>query len=222
MRMSTSRLAGSLAVAACLSLSLVETRIAHAADPAAAAGTAKPAGNKPLHTVPEDGSGSEDMSASSRIVREVVAAHPNEDLVICIAGCRPGIDRVIYAQPADPMAKAAAVAVTQEPSVEQPAVAQDAPAAPTVVNATPETPAVQSEAAAPDVQPAAPDAKQAAKPETPSDGEARMEPTAAQDAEAPEASAGEAAAESSSNDSDASAADESSSEERPSEPPSGE
>ena len=60
---------------------------------------------KTLNSIPLDGTGEEDIPASSRLVRDLVAAHPQEDLVICIAGCRPGYDRVIYAQPADPLAK---------------------------------------------------------------------------------------------------------------------
>lgn len=35
------------------------------------------------------------------LVRRLMAERPNEDLVICIAGCFSGRDRVVYAQPAD-------------------------------------------------------------------------------------------------------------------------
>jgi len=35
-------------------------------------------------------------------MRDIVTKRPNEDLIICIAGCRPGADRVVYAQPMDP------------------------------------------------------------------------------------------------------------------------
>ena len=70
-------------------------------------------GPKILHTIPLDGGGSEEIPASSRLVRDVVAVHPHEDLVICIAGCKPGQDRVVYAQPADPQARPAPVPVAE-------------------------------------------------------------------------------------------------------------
>lgn len=77
--------------------------IASAADRSAAVAAASP-GAKPasLYTVPEDGSGVDDIPASSRLVRDILAQRSNEDLIICIAGCRPGADRVVYSQPADP------------------------------------------------------------------------------------------------------------------------
>ncbi|MEQ1716847.1 MAG: hypothetical protein ABL907_12810 [Hyphomicrobium sp.] len=82
--------------------------------PAAAASAASAAPK--LYTVPEDGAPSDDLPAASRLVRDLTTAHPGEDLVICIAGCRQG-DRVVYAQPAEPIVK-------------KPAVAEAAPAAP--------------------------------------------------------------------------------------------
>lgn len=99
--------------------------------PAAAAGPASAptpgtssgsAGGAPqgkiLYTIPEDGMGSNDLvSASSRLVRDEIAAHPNEDLIICIAGCRPGPDRIVYSQPADPIARAQPATAKVEPSV---------------------------------------------------------------------------------------------------------
>ena len=48
-----------------------------------------------------DDSSTPDFPASSRLVRDIVATRPNEDLIICIAGCRPNQDHVIYAQPTD-------------------------------------------------------------------------------------------------------------------------
>jgi len=48
--------------------------------------------------------------AENSLVRQLMAARPNEDLVICIAGCVSGRDRVVYAQPADRSATARAPA----------------------------------------------------------------------------------------------------------------
>jgi len=60
---------------------------------------AKPA-TRNLNTVPEDGLGPENAAGpNSRLVRQLTAARPNEDLVICVAGCFSGRDRVVYAQP---------------------------------------------------------------------------------------------------------------------------
>jgi hypothetical protein len=62
---------------------------------------AKPA-TRNLNTVPEDGFGPENAAGpNSRLVRQLTAARPNEDLVICVAGCFSGRDRVVYAQPVD-------------------------------------------------------------------------------------------------------------------------
>jgi len=56
------------------------------------------AGN--LNSVPEDGSLlSSGPSTDSPLVKQILASRPNEDLVICIAGCYSGANRVIYAQP---------------------------------------------------------------------------------------------------------------------------
>lgn len=90
----------------------------------AADGPAAAAGSKPslLYTVPQDGAGNEDIPASSRLVRDILAQRSNEDVIICIAGCRPGADRVIYSQPADPVpAKAAPVAEAQPAATPAPA-----------------------------------------------------------------------------------------------------
>lgn len=57
---------------------------------------------KNLNTVPLDGFSSNiGNGGESRLVRQLMAARPNEDLVICIAGCFSGRDRVVYAQPID-------------------------------------------------------------------------------------------------------------------------
>lgn len=84
---------------------------------APAAGTAKP--NMGPATVPEDGGGAEDFPASSRLVRDVLKARPTEDLIICVAGCRPGNDRVVYAQPSDPREPAASPVQVPQPLAEQ-------------------------------------------------------------------------------------------------------
>lgn len=61
---------------------------------------------KNLNSVPLDGLGSDVGVSSSPVVRQLTAARPNEDLVICIAGCFSGRDRVVYAQPIDRQARA--------------------------------------------------------------------------------------------------------------------
>jgi hypothetical protein len=68
---------------------------------AAGAADEQPA-SKNLNTVPIDGLGPQvAKGADSRLVRQLMAARPNEDLVICVAGCFSGRDRVVYAQPID-------------------------------------------------------------------------------------------------------------------------
>jgi hypothetical protein len=53
-----------------------------------------------LNTVPEDGLPSETAKGpDNSLVRQLMAARPNEDLIICVAGCSNGHDRVVYAQP---------------------------------------------------------------------------------------------------------------------------
>ena len=70
-------------------------------------------GEKVLHTIPEDGGADDLFPASSRLVRDLVAVRPKEDLIICIAGCVQGVDRVVYSQPSDPHRKPAVVPVTE-------------------------------------------------------------------------------------------------------------
>jgi hypothetical protein len=65
------------------------------------------AATKNLNSVPIDGFESPNGIESSRLVRQLTAARPNEDLVICIAGCFSGRDRVVYAQPIDRSAQTA-------------------------------------------------------------------------------------------------------------------
>ena len=58
--------------------------------------------SKNLNAVAADEMNSRDIdSPDSSLVRRLMAERPNEDLVICIAGCFGGRDRVVYAQPAD-------------------------------------------------------------------------------------------------------------------------
>lgn len=57
--------------------------------------------HKRLHTIPEDGMGDKQwLSGANSIVRAIMAKRPDEDLVICVAGC-VAQDRVVYAQPAE-------------------------------------------------------------------------------------------------------------------------
>ncbi|MFT3729999.1 MAG: hypothetical protein QM780_01050 [Hyphomicrobium sp.] len=53
-----------------------------------------------LNSVPEDESSTKSgMSADNPLVKQIMAARPGEDLVICVAGCYTGRNRVVYAQP---------------------------------------------------------------------------------------------------------------------------
>ena len=55
---------------------------------------------KNLNTVPQGGGeGVYSSRDDNTFVKQILAARPNEDLVICIAGCYSGRDRVVYAQP---------------------------------------------------------------------------------------------------------------------------
>lgn len=57
---------------------------------------------KNLDTIPLDETSFRDTAGpDSSLVRRLLAARPNEDLVICVAGCFSGRDRVVYAQPTD-------------------------------------------------------------------------------------------------------------------------
>lgn len=67
-------------------------------DPAGPASYVPKPGN--LNSVPEDGASIRSQPGSdSPLVKQILAARPNEDLVICIAGCYEGRNRVVYAQP---------------------------------------------------------------------------------------------------------------------------
>ena len=125
---SSLRLSGGLVLSVALSLSLVPTGDARAqssdvkssdapsaeapaqnvappaletsSDSSGASASETPA--KGLETIPEDGMGDVVwLSGATRIVRELTALRPKEDLVICIAGCVEKQDRVVFAQPAE-------------------------------------------------------------------------------------------------------------------------
>jgi hypothetical protein len=69
---------------------------------------------KNLNSVPIDGfSSPASDGADGPLVRQLTAARPNEDLVICVAGCFADRDRVVYAQPIDRQANAKAAAAKQ-------------------------------------------------------------------------------------------------------------
>jgi len=61
---------------------------------------------KNLNTVPVDGFSQARRGPDNALIRKLEASRPNEDLVICIAGCFSGRDRVVYAQPIDRSAQA--------------------------------------------------------------------------------------------------------------------
>lgn len=107
------RLSGRIVVSMALSCTLIPIASAdEPASPPASEATAAPsetgsadAGTpqKNLDTVPEDGLGDTKwLSGATKVVRDLQAARPNEDLIICIGGCLSYADRVIYSQPAEP------------------------------------------------------------------------------------------------------------------------
>lgn len=124
----SARVCGRVVMSAVISWSLIPIAIADA--PAASSTeTAASAPAKRLHTVPEDGLGDEHwLSGATRMVRQILAERPNEDLVICIAGCVPKLDRVVYAQPAEEQRKPDAVsdAVPAAPSAAETPAQADA------------------------------------------------------------------------------------------------
>jgi hypothetical protein len=122
---SSVRLCGRLVISAALSWTLIP--IASAEAPSAespaveSSADSEPdatdvSGGKQLYTIPEDGMGDDAwMSAATRIVRELTARRPKEDLVICIGGCLEKQDRVVYAQAAESPA-AAPVSAASDPA----------------------------------------------------------------------------------------------------------
>lgn len=91
---------GLASVPAVLAQSPVEVAAADAQPPASDVPQASATQQKRLFSVPEDGSGENEVVAP-RIVRELMSLRPKEDLIVCIAGCPPGRDRVIYSQPVE-------------------------------------------------------------------------------------------------------------------------
>ena len=141
MSSSFSRISGRIAVSMALSWTLITGARAEAPTPPAAA-PAKQApmvsSGKNLNTIPEDGMGDETwLSGATRTVRELQAARPKEDMVICIAGCIPSMNRVVFSQealpplpkPVDTMSDAAPAAAP-DTNVETPADSKATDAAP--------------------------------------------------------------------------------------------
>lgn len=104
------RVSSRLAISAAISWTLIPIASADApapqdkaaASPAASSDSTGEPPTKVLHTVPEDGIGDVKwLSGATRFVRETVAKHPKEDLVICIGGCIPYQQRIVYAQPTE-------------------------------------------------------------------------------------------------------------------------
>jgi hypothetical protein len=88
----------------------------------------------------------EDVPSSSRLVRELIKQHPAEDVIICLAGCRTSTNRVVYAQPAEPVAAKPATNVSEqvsEPPV-KPAIANSVDDKAKVTPAAAHAPAAQT------------------------------------------------------------------------------
>ncbi|MGQ0458005.1 MAG: hypothetical protein ACT4OU_13215 [Hyphomicrobium sp.] len=101
-----------------------------------------PAVEKQLHTIPEDGETTGAFDFVPKWLRALLDSRPNEDLIVCIAGCSPNRDRVVYAR------------LKETPD---PAPQAAAPPAPTA-NAPPAVAAPAADTAAPPVASAKPDA----------------------------------------------------------------
>ena len=99
-----------------------------------------------LNSVPEDGGLVARVPMSdSPLVKQILASRPNEDLVICVAGCYTGANRVVYAQPSDSAMRGTISPQTMAPSdpqkrtaIEKPSrsAAAAAPHAPIIINST--------------------------------------------------------------------------------------
>ena len=77
---------------------------------------AKPAA-KILHSIPEDDLPLQNAKGpDSPLIRQLIAARPDEDIVICVAGCFSGRDRVVYAQPVDRNAKKPVASLDERPA----------------------------------------------------------------------------------------------------------
>lgn len=89
------------------------------------------AGKKTLHTIPEDGIGNAGGMRPNKMVRDLMAAHPGEEVIICVAGCFDNRDRVVYARPIEvwPSPEVPAAALAPEQGSFEPAAAEATPAA---------------------------------------------------------------------------------------------
>ncbi len=166
----------SIVVAAALLAAFTQAASAQSADAPPKAGATAEAPKKSLHTVPEDGMVTPDpMAATTKAVRDLLMARSKEDLVICVAGCNPSLDRVVYAQPSElpPVAPAAAA---------KPMAATDAPAAgqkdADAVPSKPQADAASADAVLPQLVPsmAVPKAADAAPADNPPDAAPGAEP----------------------------------------------
>lgn len=106
----TMRISARLLLSAAISWTLIPIAVAEPPEDE----SSKP--QKRLHTVPEDGMGNDDwLSGANSIVRAIITKRPDEDLIICVAGC-VARDRVVYAQPAEkPPVKAKSAAADKAP-----------------------------------------------------------------------------------------------------------
>jgi hypothetical protein len=129
-------------------------------------GRSGPTQGKILYTVPEDGMVAEDVPASSRLVRDLIGKHPSEDVIICLAGCRSLHNRVVYAQPAEPVAAKPAAKVSEGGS--------EPPVKPAIANSVEDKPKMSPATAV----------KPAAAPEMPKAETAKSEPAKAEPAKA--------------------------------------
>lgn len=106
-------------------------------------------GAKILHSIPEDGMPIQGATGPyNKQIRDLVAARPGEDLVICVAGCFSGRDRVVYAQPVEAKPAAPKVSAAKPADPAKTAAALPAPAAakpapkPATASTDPKTPVI--------------------------------------------------------------------------------
>ena len=216
------RVASRIAVSAAISWTLIPIAIDDAPAPTPSGTAAAPQAGAPsgkrLFTVPEDGMGDTHwLSGATRAVREIMLKRPNEDLVICVAGCIAKQDRVVYAQPSEPEtirtnndltsdgspsvpAAPPAPAASAAPQPAEPVAKASEPAeTPAAAKAeAPMPPAAEPPASQADAAPTQPDAAPANSEVTPpeaSKAEAAPEPTATPDSDPAISPAAKAAAE---------------------------
>jgi hypothetical protein len=108
MRPALVKMFASASIAAVLALASVNGALAEDGDLeddgtqiVAAGAVDDPLPAKNLNTVPIDGFSQARNGPDSPLIRQLEAARPNEDLVICVAGCFGDRERVVYAQPVD-------------------------------------------------------------------------------------------------------------------------